>query len=326
MDVTLIAFFIIIALAIFLFEWAMVRSVYAPARQDSGKIKARIAKLRQKTIDNEKKNESLIKGNYQEKNTSFYQKALQFPGIATLPLWIEQSGLSVKLHRFIWAMTGCGIAAFVITYSGTLNILFGLIAGVIGFFIPVLHLRMKKNRRLDNFEAHLPDAMDIMTRALRAGHPFNSTLQLVADELNGPISEEMAIVFAELNFGVSTQDALMDLIRRVPSKPLKSLVTAILLQKETGGNLAEILEKISTVIREGDRFQRKLKTLAAEGKMSAIVLASVPIVLGVGMYFIQPDVMSELFTNPDGIMLLQVSGALYFFGFIWIKILIKIEV
>jgi tight adherence protein B len=223
-------------------------------------------------------------------------------------------------------MAGAGIVSIILTMAFTNNISYALIAGIVGFFLPVLQLIQKKNKRLANFDEHLPDAMDIMTRALRAGHPFNTTLQLCADELKGPIAEEMAITFAELNFGVSTQDALMDLIRRVPSKALKSLVTAILLQRETGGNLAEILEKISGVIRDSYRFQRKLKTLAAEGKMSAIVLAGVPIALGVGMYFIQPEVMGELFTNPGGITLLQISGALYFVGFIWIRMLIKIEV
>lgn len=326
MDMTLILLFAVVALAIFLFEWAMLRSVYAPARRDNGKIKERIEKLKQKTKDKNQENKSVIKGNYKEKNTTFYQKALQLPGIGTLPLWIEQSGLSIKLNHFIWTMTGIGIASFTITFAGTLNIVYGLIGGIIGAFLPVYHLHRKKTKRLEAFDANLPDAMDIMTRALRAGHPFNTTLQLVANELKGPIAEEMAITFAELNFGVSSKDALTDLIRRVPSKALKSLVTAILLQKETGGNLAEILEKISSVVREGYRFQRKIKTLSAEGKMSAIVLSSVPIVLGLGLSAIQPDTMSELINNPDGIDLLKISAALYTVGFIWIKMLVKIEV
>lgn len=326
MDITLILLFAVIALAIFLFEWAMLRSVYAPARRDDGKIKERIDQLKQKTKEKNQESDSLIKGNYKEKKSTFYQSALQLPGIGTIPLWIEQSGLSIKLNNFLWTMGGIGIATFSIIFASSLNLLYALIGGILGTLLPVFHLYRKKIKRLEDFDSHLPDAMDIMTRALRAGHPFNTTLQLVANELKGPIAEEMAITFAELNFGVSNKDALTDLIRRVPSKPLKSLVTAILLQKETGGNLAEILEKISTVVREGYRFQRKIKTLSAEGKMSAIVLSSVPIVLGLGLYTIQPDTMSELVTNPSGIELLKIAAVLYTIGFVWIKILIKIEV
>ncbi|HFE38727.1 MAG TPA: secretion system protein, partial [Gammaproteobacteria bacterium] len=248
------------------------------------------------------------------------------PGVALITLWIEQSGQTIKLQNFLGAMVAISIGSFVAVLIGTHNLLYAGIGAFVGFFLPVIHLAKKKHDRLANFDDHLTDAMDIMIRALKAGHPFNTSLQLVSEELKGPISEEMAITFAELNFGESTQTALTNLIRRVPSKLLKSVVTAILLQRETGGNLAEILEKINKVVRDSHRFQRNLKTLAAEGKMSAIVLASVPVVLGIGMYFIQPDVMAELFINPTGHTLLKISAVLYTIGFFWIRILIKIDV
>jgi len=324
MDITLAVFFAIIAIAIFLFEWGMLRSVYAPARRDSHRIKERISKLKQKNKDVSQG--TLVKDNYKEKNSSFYKNMTQFPGVHLITLWIEQSGQTIKLDRFFWTMAGIGIVLAILVTGFTHNPVYGLVAGLIGSFLPVAQLIQKKNRRLAQFDEHLPEAMDIMTRALRAGHPFNTTLQLVADELKGPIAEEMALTFAELNFGVATNTALTNLIRRVPSKSLKSLVTAILLQRETGGNLAEILEKISGVVRDGYKFQRKLGTLSAEGKMSAMVLAGVPIVLGFGMYVIQPDVMSELFTNPSGHDLLKISAVLYIVGFFWIRMLIKIEV
>ena len=326
MDFTLAGLFIAIAIAIFLFEWGMLRSVYAPARQDSDRIKDRIKKLKENDKKPEEQSDSLVKDSYQEKNSDFYRKVTQLPGVHLITLWIEQSGQSIKLNHFLWTMVGFSIIAFIMTMAFTQSFLFSLIALIVGFFLPIFQLIQKKKKRLELFDEHLPEAMDIMTRALRAGHPFNTTLQLCANELKGPIADEMAITFAELNFGVSTQDALKDLIRRVPSKSLKSLVTAILLQRETGGNLAEILEKISNVVREGYRFQRKIKTLSAEGKMSSMVLASVPIVMGTGMYFIQPEVVGELFTNPDGHDLLKLSGTLYFIGFVWIRLLIKIEV
>ena len=324
MEITLIIFVIILGLAIFLFEWGMLRAVYSEEKEESRRVKERIAKLKQ-----EKKaaqEESLVKDDYLQKNSDFYRRVSRIPGFNVIPLWAEQAGESIKLEKFVWTSlaiaTGTGMAIWLVTH----NFIIATVVAIASAFIPTLKLYMKKNKRLNQFDEQLPEALDIMTRALRAGHPFTHALKLVADELNGAISEEMSLTFAELNFGVSVDVALSNLIRRVPSKALKSLVTAILLQRETGGNLAEILEKISGVIRGSYRFQRKLKTLSAEGKLSSVVLAAVPLVLAAGISMIAPDIVSELITNPKGHMLLYGAGTLYIIGFFWISRVIKIEV
>jgi Flp pilus assembly protein TadB len=181
-------------------------------------------------------------------------------------------------------------------------------------------------KRLDKFDEQLPEAIDIIIRALRAGHPFDGALKVVSEELPNPVAEEFSVTSAEINYGVSVSNALNGMVSRVPSKQLRSFVTAVLVQKETGGNLAEILENISSVIRGGFKFQRKLKTLAAEGKMSIAVLAGMPIVLGFGMYLLNPELVLELFTNPKGKELLYGVTVLFIIGFFWAKKIVKIEV
>lgn len=324
MELGLIILVAVIGLAIFLFEWGMLRSVYSPEKEDNKKIKERIAKLKQKTQLPQE--ESLIKDDYLQKSSNFYRKASLVPGFNKITTWAEQAGESIKIEKFVWTSAAFSAGFFMGGWFLLNNFLIALLVALIAFFIPTIKLFMKKNKRLNQFDEQLPEALDIMTRALRAGHPFSHTLKLVADELNGAISEEMALTFAELNFGVSVDVALTNLIRRVPSKALKSLVTAILLQRETGGNLAEILEKIGGVVRGSYRFQRKLKTLSAEGKLSSVVLASVPLVLAAGISVIAPDIVSELITNPKGHTLLYGAGTLYVIGFIWISRVIKIEV
>jgi len=324
MDIPLILFFAVIAIAIFLFEWGMLRSVYAPARDDNKFIKDRIAKLKKQP--KQEARQSLIKDDYKEKNSSLYRQLIQFPGVNLITDWIEQSGKIIKLDQFLWTCFGCGIAAFVSIWLYTFDIVMAVTGFFVAFSIPIIKLWQTKTKRLESFESQLPEALDIITRAIRAGHPFNQTLHLVADELEGAISEEMAVTYAEMNYGVPISVALGNMLKRIPSKPLKSLVTAILLQRETGGNLAEILEKISGVVRGGYRFQRKIKTLSAEGKMGAWVMSGVPVFLGIMMYFFEPELIQELFRNPVGIKMLWGSGILYVIGFFWIRQVIKIEV
>lgn len=324
MEIGLIIFVAVVGIAVFLFEWGMLRSVYSPEKEESRRVKERIANLKKEKKSN--KQESLIKEDYLQKNSDFYRKISSIPGFNVIPLWAEQAGESIKIEKFVWTSFAFSAGFFMGGWLILGSFLIAILLAFGGLFIPTIKLYMKKNKRLNQFDEQLPEALDIMTRALRAGHPFGHALQLVAEELNGAISEEMALTFAELNFGVSTDIALSNLIRRVPSKALKSLVTAILLQKETGGNLAEILDKISGVIRGSYKFQRKLKTLSAEGKLSAIVLAAVPLVLAGGISVIAPDIVSELITNPKGHTLLYGAGTLYVIGFFWINSVIKIEV
>ncbi len=324
MDNALIGIVVLVALAVFFFEWGMLRSMTSTEKLQKQKIKERIDAIRKSNRADA--SGSVVRDDYHDKNSDFYRRATGWPGIPTLTLWLEQAGWRLSLEKLLWSSGVLGIVAGILAQGFLHNPLAALAIGIAATLLPIGKLHRDKVKRLDSFDEKLPEALDIITRALRAGHPFNYSMQLVADELEGAIAEEFAVTFAELNFGVPTKIALENMVRRMPSKPLKSLVTAIVLQRETGGNLAELLEKISCVIRGGYRFQRKLRTLSAEGRLSAVVMSSVPLVLGLGLYAFAPDLIGELFKNPKGVSLLYNSAIMYIVGFLWVRRMVRIDV
>jgi tight adherence protein B len=187
----------------------------------------------------------------------------------------------------------------------------------------ISHLRAK---RMAKIEEQVPDAVDTMTRALRAGHPFNATLRMIAEDLEDPIAGEFNLTFGDINYGNDLRRAMLGLLSRVPSVTMMALVTSVLVQKETGGNLAEILKQISEVVRGRFKLHRKVKTLSAEGRMSAWVLALVPIILFAVISVTTPDYLPVLVNDPRGHKMIiygLISGVL---GVLWIRKILRIEV
>jgi tight adherence protein B len=164
-----------------------------------------------------------------------------------------------------------------------------------------------------------------MKRALRAGHPFNAAIKLVADDMDQPIAAEFELTFSDINFGNDVRRAMLGLLNRVPSVTVMALVTSVLLQRETGGNLAEILDQIGKVVRSRFRFQRKLRTLSAEGRMSAWVLAMVPLGLVVLLSVVSPAYLPVLLKSSVGHKVLYGAGTLFVIGILWTRRVIRIE-
>ncbi|MEO6187112.1 MAG: type II secretion system F family protein, partial [Steroidobacteraceae bacterium] len=205
------------------------------------------------------------------------------------------------------------------------NVLMALGALLLGGAAPLLRLSMARKQRMAKFEQDLPDAIDLIKRALRAGQPFPTALKMVGEDMEGPVAKEFQIASADISYGNDPRRALLGLLARVPSVALMGFVTAVLLQRETGGNLAEILEQISTVIRGRYRFQRRVKTLSAEGVMSARVLTGVPIALAVMLSITNPTYLPILFTTESGQHILVVAAALMVVGIFWMRKIIRIE-
>ena len=176
------------------------------------------------------------------------------------------------------------------------------------------------------FEEQLPDAIVTMTRALRAGHPFPAALKMIGDEFDEPIAAEFELTFGDINYGNDVRRAMLGLLSRIPTVTVMALVTAVLVQKESGGNLAEILERISAVIRGRFRLFRKIKTLSAEGRMSAWVLATVPLGLFVVLTLTSPDYLPVLVDDPRGHKMIIASIISASCGIYWIKKILRIEV
>ena len=252
---------------------------------------------------------------------------LQMPRLSGVDRFLEQSGTSISLSWFVALSVGLAVAFLI---GGSLRpsipIWFAFFLGLAGLMIPFLVISRLRKKRLYSIEEQLPEAIDLISRAMRAGHAFTTALQMVGSELTGPIATEFRIASEELNFGVPIEDAFMALAVRVPSDDMRFFVIAVLLQRETGGNLVEVLQNISRLIRERFALMGKVKVLAAEGKMSAWVLTLLPIGAALAMYVVNPGMLSILFTDPKGIQLVYGAVILMVLGVTWMWRLVKIRV
>lgn len=208
------------------------------------------------------------------------------------------------------------------TGSTVLALVLGLALG----FSPFLFVMTKRRARFNKFEQGLPEALDLMVSAMRAGHSLNSSLDVVAQESPDPVGTEFRICFDEQNYGLELKTAMDNLISRVPLQDVKMVVTAILIQKESGGNLAEVLDKVSYVIRERFRLKRQVRVHTAQGRLTGWILSCLPLVLGLGLYLIDPSHMRLLWTRSIGVKLLYASGAMTFIGAMIIRKIVNMEV
>ncbi len=193
-------------------------------------------------------------------------------------------------------------------------------------YLPVSVLRWKKRRKTAQFENQMPEAMELLARSLRAGHTLPSTMELVAQEISAPLGKEMRITYEEQRVGLSVSQALRRMGERVASQDLRYFVTAVLVQNETGGNLAEILENIGYLIRERMKLKGKVQSLTAEGRFSALILIGLPFLTFFALFFMSRKYIMPLFTDPRGHTMLGVAGGLIFLGALVMKKMVSIKV
>jgi tight adherence protein B len=196
---------------------------------------------------------------------------------------------------------------------------------VIGGLLPYAYVRFKRNRRLRLFEEQFPEAMDLIARALRAGHAFTTGLSMVADEIPAPVGSEFKRLYDEQNFGMSLPDALRALAARVPILDARFFVTAVLTQRESGGNLSEILDNLSKVMRDRFKFKRQIRVVSAHGRISAWILACLPPALAAVLFTLSPKFMEPLITDPLGTRLILIAGGLQIVGTYIISRMVRIE-
>ncbi len=239
---------------------------------------------------------------------------------------LEQAGHTMKAYQLVLLALLAGLVTAFLCFA--LSRVWPLALGgfLVGFSVPLLKVNSDKNKRLARIDEQLPEAVDIMRRALQAGHPFKECLHLVAEELDEPINKEFAVTFSDLSYGCDLKLALLGLLERVQSVNVMALVTSILIQRETGGNLAEILSNIGKIIRARFRFSRKVRTLSAEGRMSAWILALVPFVLFVMLYVTTPEYLPVLVESELGRKLVVAAMLAMGLGILWMRKIIRIEV
>jgi len=239
---------------------------------------------------------------------------------------LDQADLHITPSRLVMfsGMAGMLAAMASSVVSGSIILMF--VAGLLAAAVPFVHVWWKRKKRFDRFLEHLPDALDLMSRALSAGHAFSESMHMVSEEMPEPIATEFRKTYEEQNLGLSLKLALENLTQRIPLLDLRMCVTAVLIQRETGGNLAEILEKVAYTIRERFRIMGDLKTLTTSSRMSAWLLCALPIFVTIVITFMNPDYMAILWKDQRGhymiatALLLQVTGMLIVRKILRIKI------
>jgi tight adherence protein B len=243
-----------------------------------------------------------------------------------LEITLARSGLPLKPEEYVlfqWILTIFTGCLFVI-FTG--NWFFFIMGGILGFLFPKWYVRKKERDRVAKFNEELPDMISTIIGSLRAGFSFPQALKAVIEEATSPIKDEMESVLKEMQYGRSLEDSFNDLKERMPSEDLDLMIQAILIQRQVGGNLATVLDKIVETIRDRTKIHRQISTLTAQGRLSGIVVGLLPIILGFVIYLIQPSYIGTLFHNPIGLALLIAGIISGIIGFIMIKKITTIEV
>lgn len=247
----------------------------------------------------------------------------KYPIVHKLEARIVQSNSTMSVGTLLVTSVGMAVVGFIVAcLSFSLFAIQVLVALVIGY-IPFAVISIKRSRRMAAFNAGLPDAIDMMGRALRAGHSMVASINTVAEQSAEPVKTEFREVFKQQNFGMPLRDALNQMLDHVPSQDLKVLVTGILVQKETGGNLAEILDRTASVIRERLRIQGEIRTHTAQGRLTGWILCSLPIVMLFMINFINPGYSNILIDTPIGHKLIYLGAGLLFTGAMAIRQIIN---
>ena len=244
-----------------------------------------------------------------------------------LDRFIQQSGLGWSVSKLLLSCAALGaLALMLMLYAAHQSVPLSGVVGAVFAAVPFLYVSRRRSQRLRKFEAQLPDALDLITRALRSGHAFSSALQMVGDEMAEPVAGEFRIVHDEVNFGIELQQALTNLSVRVPSTDLRYFIVSVLIQRESGGNLTEVLGNLSRLIRARLKLMSKIRVLSSEGRLSAWILGIMPFALAGVMAIANPEFMTPLWNDPIGISIIKYMLILMVFGVLILRKIIKIRV
>jgi len=250
---------------------------------------------------------------------------LRLPHRRDLEHLLQQADVDWGVGALLLVSSGSGLAAWVFVMVLTQSGVWALFVGAVGALIPWLYLRRRKRKRLAEFEERFPEAIDLLGRSIRAGHAFQTGLQTIAEESPEPVSGEFRQVFEEQKFGLPLRESLLGLGDRVELVDVRMFITSVLIQRESGGNLAENLDNLSGIIRERFKFRRTLRTHTAQGRITGYVLAGAPIAAGLGMYLLNPEYERLLFIEPLGRVMLLVGVVMQVIGFLIVRRIVDIE-
>ncbi|MBI3665648.1 MAG: type II secretion system F family protein [Acidobacteria bacterium] len=294
-------------------------------KRDSGKVRKRLLE-RIPTGKRSTSSQPLFRRQEQEAKSLINRLLARLKLDSRLEVLIEQAGLRWSAGRMVLSMVVLSIASFdVAWYMLPYYRLAALIPGAVLGALPLVYIWQRRRRRLAKFEEQFPEALEFVSRSMRAGHAFSVSLELLHQEFSDPLSGEFRRTFDEQNLGLPLDLALEKMGKRVPMLDVQFFVSAVLLQKRTGGNLAEILDKLAGLIRERFKLRGQIRTISAQGRMSGMVLCLIPIVVGVIMLYVNPDHMRFFTNDPAGTWMAGLAIGFQILGFIVIRKIVNIE-
>jgi len=246
--------------------------------------------------------------------------------VSALQKVLAQGNVDVRAGNFLMLCAVSSLVFAVIAFVAGGNVMFGWAGALLGFFIPYAYASHMRTKRFQQFEEKFPEAIDTLARAVRAGHAFTTALEMIANEVSEPVAGEFRQLYEEQKFGLPVRDALLNLADRIPLVDVKFFVTAVMLQRETGGNLAEILDNLSYVIRERFKILRQVRVHTAQGRLTMVLLMALPPTIVVVMQLLNPGFIRPLFTDPIGHALIVGGITLQTLGYFFIRRIIRIQV
>lgn len=322
---------VLIPIVVFVLAAGAVLGIYAavtylPGAMAQRRIERRILDTIGPTSSEETLNSSVVKRDVEGPLPALDRLLARSGGVSGIARLIEQAGLNISVSSVLLGAVAFGLAcAFILGVA--IGTSWAVLAGaLVGGAAPFLYLSRRRKTRMRRFEEQFPEALDLLSRAIRAGHAFTTAMNMVAEEANDPIGPEFRKSFDEQNFGLPLKDSLNNLSERVPSLDVRFFVTAVLIQRETGGNLSEILDNLAHVVRERFKILRQVRVYTAHGRFTGYVLLALPAALAGVLGFINPEHMDLLFHEHMGQVMLTVAVVLQVTGYFWIRKVIKIEV
>jgi len=246
--------------------------------------------------------------------------------ISDLQKMLAQADMSIRAGNFLGLSAMAEVATCIILYALSKRADVAWIGLLVGFVLPYSYASIRRNKRFEKFEELFPEAIDTLARAVRAGHAFTTALEMITAEVAEPVAGEFRQLYEEQKFGMPVRDALMNLTDRMPLVDVKFFVTAVMLQRETGGNLAEILDNLSYVIRERFKIQRQVRVYTAQGRLTMALLMGMPPIIVATMLLLNPSFIRPLFADPIGHILLVAGITLQTIGYFVIRKIIRIQV
>ncbi len=315
-------FLALVFVAVLLLTTSLTIPVFGEGRKARKRLLARLSAV---GAPRDAQVETLLRQKYLAELTPLEQSLEALPGMASAARLLEQSGRTTPAYRMALTSAAFAVVVGLVVWTWTPWYVAALSAAAAAA-APWLRVLRDRNRRVARFDEQLPEALDVIKRALQAGHPFTQCLKLVAQDMDQPISREFDHVFTEITYGGDLRQALLGLLERTPSVSAMAFVTAVLVQKETGGNLAEILLRITSVIRGRFKLHRHIRTLSAEGRLSAWILLLIPLMLFAAIWITTPSYLPTLLHDPRGPKLIAAAVVLAMIGMLWIRRIIRIQV